>query len=229
MNELELTGRGRTHVVDLTEPRCVLHYEAAASFLAMRDQAAGDGIELLPRSSFRDFETQLRIWNEKWCGNRPLYDRQGGPIVRATIGDSEVVDVILAWSAIPGGSRHHWGSDVDVIDGSRCAPNEIVELKPEHYRPGGMFASLSTWLDTHMHRFGFFRPYRVDRGGVSPEPWHLSYAPVSLPALESLSLSMLRQVLEASGIHGKPHVLARLPEIYTRYLLSIDGPSDVMR
>jgi hypothetical protein len=41
----------------------------------------------------------------------------------------------------------------------------------------------------------------------------LSYAPVSLPALESLSLSLLRQVVESSTIGGKAHVLARLPEI----------------
>jgi len=75
-----------------------------------------------------------------------------------------------------------------------------------------------------MHRFGFFRPYRTDRGGVGPEPWHLSYAPVALPALESLSLSTLRHVLEESEIAGKSHVLNRLPEIYTRYLLSIDPP-----
>ena len=75
-----------------------------------------------------------------------------------------------------------------------------------------------------MRRFGFFRPYRTDRGGVSPEPWHLSYAPVALPALESLSLSMLRQVLDSSTIAGKPHVLARLPEIYTRFLLAVDVP-----
>ena len=59
---------------------------------------------------------------------------------------------------------------------------------------------------------------------MNPEPWHLSYAPVSLPALESLSLSMLRQVLEASAIAGKVHVLTRLPEIYTRFLLAIDAP-----
>jgi hypothetical protein len=55
----------------------------------------------------------------------------------------------------------------------------------------------------------------------------VSYAPVSLPALESLSLSMLRHVLEASSIAGKPHVLARLPEIYTRYLLPVDAPTNV--
>lgn len=224
MNELELTGRARTHVVELIEPRCMLHYEAAASFLAMRDAAASDGIDLAARSSFRDFDTQLALWNRKWTGEKPLYDRSSQVIDRSRLADSEVVDAILCWSAIPGGSRHHWGSDVDVIDAAAVPEGYTVELLPREYAADGIFAQLTRWLDANMRRFGFFRPYHSDRGGVSPEPWHLSYAPVSLPALESLSLSMLRQVIDASPISGKPHVLARLPEIYTRFLLAVDGP-----
>ena len=100
-----------------------------------------------------------------------------------------------------------------------------MQLVPSEYAAHGIFNRLAAWLEANMQRFGFFRPYRTDRGGVSPEPWHLSYAPVAASALEALSLSMLRQVLEASAIDGKPYVLARLPEIYTRFLLAIDGPS----
>lgn len=224
MNELELTGRARSHIVELAQPRCALHYEAATSFLAMRDAAAGAGIDLLPRSSFRDFEAQLGIWNRKWAGERPLYDREGRMLERARLSDHDALDAILCWSAIPGGSRHHWGSDIDVIDAGAVPEGYTVELLPGEYTAGGIFGRLSAWLDSNMHEFGFFRPYRTDRGGVSPEPWHLSYAPVSLPALESLSLSTLRHVLDASAISGKPHVLARLPEIYTRFLLAVDGP-----
>lgn len=224
MNELELTGRTSTHVVELQHPRCALHYEAVASFLAMRDAAADDGIDLAARSSFRDFDTQMLIWNRKWLGERQLYDRNSQPIDRSSLGDDAAVDAILHWSAIPGGSRHHWGSDVDVIDAAAVPEGYEVKLVPAEYAADGIFSGLSAWLDANMSRFGFFRPYRTDRGGVSPEPWHLSYAPVSVPALETLSLSMLRQVIEASPIEGKPHVLARLPEIYTRFMLSIDGP-----
>lgn len=224
MNELELTGRARSHIVELSQPRCALHYEAATSFLAMRDAAALEGIDLTPRSSFRDFDAQLGIWNRKWAGERPLYDRQGVRLERSQLGDMQVVDAILCWSAVPGGSRHHWGSDVDVIDAAAVPAGYTVELLPSEYAPDGIFGRLSAWLDTNMQRFGFFRPYRTDRGGVSPEPWHLSYAPVSVPALESLSLSMLRHVLDASAIAGKPYVLARLPEIYTRFLLAVDAP-----
>lgn len=224
MNELELTGRARTHIIELEQPRCGLHYEVVASFLAMRDAARAAGIELEPVSSFRDFDTQLAIWNRKWAGERPLYDRQGRALQRQKLNEAQAVEAILCWSAIPGGSRHHWGSDVDVIDASRVPQGYTVQLVPSEYAPDGIFGPLSAWLDAHMHEFGFFRPYRSDRGGVSPEPWHLSYAPVSLPALESLSLSMLRQVLDASAIAGKPHVLSRLAEIYTRFMLAVDAP-----
>jgi LAS superfamily LD-carboxypeptidase LdcB len=224
MNELELTGRARTHVVELIQPNCTLHYEAVAAFLAMRDAAAYDGIDLIARSSFRDFETQMTIWNRKWNGERPLFDRSNQLLDRSRLSDSESVDAILYWSAIPGGSRHHWGSDIDVVDGAAIPKDYAVQLVPSEYASDGMFARLSDWLNANMKRFGFFRPYRSDRGGVSPEPWHLSYAPVSLPALESFSLSMLRHVIETSSIAGKPYVLARLPEIYTRFMLSIDSP-----
>jgi LAS superfamily LD-carboxypeptidase LdcB len=224
MNELELTGQARTHVVELTEPRCTLHYEVVAALLAMKDDAARAGIDLAIVSSFRDFDTQLAIWNRKWAGERPLYDRQGRLLDRAAISDSDMVDTILTWSAIPGGSRHHWGSDVDVIDKAALPPGYRVELVPSEFAPDGLFSALTGWLDGNMHRFGFFRPYRTDRGAVMPEPWHLSYYPIASAALESLSLSMLRHVLEGSSIAGKPHVLARLPEIYTRFLLATDHP-----
>jgi len=224
MNEFELTGRASTHIVELAQPRCALHYEAAASFLAMRDAAQRDGIDLAARSSFRDFDTQLTIWNAKWSGERPLFDRQGRPLERRQLADSQAVDAILCWSAIPGGSRHHWGSDVDVIDAASVPAGYAVQLVPAEYARDGIFGRLSAWLDANMQCFGFFRPYRTDRGGVSPEPWHLSYAPVSVPALQVLSLDVLREAIEEADMPGKHAVLARLPELYRRYVLAVDAP-----
>jgi LAS superfamily LD-carboxypeptidase LdcB len=222
MNELEITGRARTHVVELEQTHCALHYEAVASFLAMTDAARSAGIELQARSGYRDFNTQLTIWNRKWRGERPLLDRQSRPLERAAIADADMVDVILTWSSIPGGSRHHWGSDVDVVDAAAIPADYKVQLTSAEYAREGVFAKLNAWLDANLSRFGFFRPYRTDRGGVCPEPWHISYAPVAEAALESLSLSVLRRVLSESNVEGKQHLLDRLPEIYTRYLLNID-------
>lgn len=224
MNEFELTGRAASHVVELEQLQCALHFETVASFLAMRDAAARTGIDLRPRSAFRDFDTQLLIWNRKWRGERVLHGRDGAVLNHASLSPAELLDVILSWSAIPGGSRHHWGSEIDLIDAAAIPAGYQVQLVPAEYAGDGVFARLSAWLDAHAGRFGFFRPYRTDRGGVSPEPWHLSYAPVSMRALESLSLATLRRVLEQSDIEGKTQVLARLPEIYTRFLLAIDPP-----
>ena len=225
MNELELTGRSTSHVVTLDRPQCTLHIEAATSFLAMCDAAAVAGIDLQSRSTFRDFDTQLLIWNRKWRGERPFLSRSGVPLEAASLAPDDKLDAILTWSAIPGGSRHHWGSELDLIDAAAIPAGYQVQLVPEEYARAGVFARLNSWLENNARRFGFFRPYRTDRGGVSPEPWHFSYAPVSMRALESLSLAMLRRVLEESELEGKAHVLARLPEIYTRFLLTIDLPS----
>jgi LAS superfamily LD-carboxypeptidase LdcB len=224
MNELEITGRARTHVVELEQLGCAMHYEAVASFLAMRHSASLEGIQLSARSGFRDYTTQLGIWNAKWRGERPLLSRSGITLDRSQLADVEMVDVILAWSSIPGGSRHHWGTDVDVIDTFALSPDYKVRLVPEEYAADGVFAHLNAWLDANLARFGFFRPYRTDRGGYSPEPWHISYAPVASLALETLSLPALRSTLSDSELEGKRFVLDRLPEIYTRYLLNIDAP-----
>jgi LAS superfamily LD-carboxypeptidase LdcB len=226
MNALELTGRARSHIIELERPGCALHYEAVAAFLAMRDEAAATaGIQLEAVSSFRDFDRQLVLWNRKWRGERPLLDRAGHPLDAARLNDSQRVDAILAWSAIPGGSRHHWGSDIDVIDAAALPDGYQVQLVPSEYAPDGVFARLTAWLDGNMGRFGFFRPYGSDRGGAGIEPWHLSYAPVARSAVESLSLSILRGAIAQGDMLGKEVVLDRLPEIYTRFILAVDPPS----
>jgi hypothetical protein len=88
-----------------------------------------------------------------------------------------------------------------------------------------VFERLTQWLDANMGRFGFFRPYRSDRGGAGIEPWHLSYEPVATRALELLTLPVLKRAIADSEILGKQHVLDRLPEIYTRFILAVDSPA----
>jgi len=224
MNEFELTGRARTHIVDLEQPRCALHYAAATSFLAMRDAAAAAGLDLAAASSFRDFDRQLHIWNAKWRGERPLLDRAGQLLDAAALDETARIDAILCWSALPGGSRHHWGTDCDLIDAAALPEGYRVQLVPEEYAPGGVFERLAPWLDENMARFGFYRPYASTGCGAGVEPWHVSYWPVAHEALERLTLPVLRRAVAGSGILGKEQVLERLPEIYTRFILAVDSP-----
>ncbi|HZF16939.1 MAG TPA: M15 family metallopeptidase [Steroidobacteraceae bacterium] len=224
MNSHELTGRTRSHILDLTEPPCRLHRDAVAAYVALRKAAASAGHVLVPVSSFRDFEHQARIWNAKFRGERPMFDAGGQPLDAAQLGDEDKVSAILLWSALPGASRHHWGSEIDVIDRAAIAADYQPRLLPAEFEPGGPFAAFDGWLDQNMARFEFFRPYRTDRGGVRPEPWHLSYAPVALPALQMLTPELLSQALASQAIEGLAIVRSRIVEIHERYVLGVDAP-----
>jgi LAS superfamily LD-carboxypeptidase LdcB len=224
MNPLELTGRARTHSVALLEPVCTVHVHAAVPFMNLRRAALAAGIDLRPVSSFRDFEHQLSIWNGKFSGERPLYDAAGGLLDVLQLSPAERVEAILRWSALPGASRHHWGTDLDLIDANAIAPGYRVQLTAAEFLPGGPFAALAEWLAVHAARFGFFRPYRGVLSGVQAEPWHYSFAPLGEPARRSLTSSVLRAALIAAPLLGKESVMARLEELHSRYVAAIDWP-----
>ena len=221
LNELELTGRATSHVQPCEQPPCTLHCETLGALLAMRRAALDDGIDMLPVSSFRDFGQQLRIWNAKYNGERTLLDRNSQPLIAAALEPAERVAAILVWSALPGASRHHWGSDFDVIDGRTMPPPGQVELLDADFAAGGRYVALDDWLRAHAADFGFFRPYDRDRGGVQPEPWHLSFAPLATPALAAMTPEMLRASLSQAPLAGADIVLERLPELFERYVVAV--------
>ncbi len=223
LDALELTGRSRTHVREIPELACVLHPDVAPALLRLGAAARADGIELGVVSGHRDLHAQVAVWNAKFRGERRLLDRRGVELDRGRLSDSEAVDAILIWSALPGASRHHWGTDLDIIDRAAMPAGYRLQLTREEFT-GGIFTRLSAWLDEHAARFGFFRPYATDRGGIMPEPWHLSYAEIAVPALSDLSLEVLAEAVASAGLDAREQVLARLAEIYERYVISVDAP-----
>jgi len=225
LDEFEVTGRARTHVTQFASPRFAAHPQAADAFLALRKAAADAGFDLHPVSSFRGYAMQVRIWNRKFSGRAPLYDIDGRPRDVRGFDDDTRIRHILDWSALPGASRHHWGSEIDVVDANAMPPGYLAKLLPEEVRDGGLFAPLHRWLDAHLGEYGFFRPYARYQGGMFPEPWHLSYAPVSLRAIDDLDLALLRRVTAESTLLGKERVLALLPEILERHVRNIVSPS----
>ncbi len=224
LNKFEITGRARTHLVQLDAPRFAAHPDVARAFLTMRIAAGRDGIDLAPYSSFRDFNTQLKIWNDKFSGKKPLLDRHGRVFDVSELTEEARIESILNWSALPGASRHHWGTEIDVVDGAAIVSGAAPRLLPAEFENGGPFYPLGQWLDANMALFGFFRPYQYDQGGVCPEPWHLSYAPLSTKIIGELSVALLSEVLEASEILGKGDILKQLPFIFEQYVLNITTP-----
>ena len=224
LSPLELTGRARTHVRMVARFGCALHPQASEALLALRAAAALAGIDLQPVSGFRDFWRQLAIWNEKFSGARALLDSRGVPLDATGLDAAQRVAAIMTWSALPGASRHHWGSDCDVIDRSALEVGARVELLRADYAQGGRFERLANWLAAHAADYGFFHPYDQDRGGVQPEPWHLSFAPVAGPALAALSVELLAEALAGAELAGREALEARLPELHRRYVCAVAAP-----
>jgi D-alanyl-D-alanine carboxypeptidase len=96
------------------------------------------------------------------------------------------------------------------------------ELTLAEYTGPGPFARLNAWLAANLGNHGFHRPYLSDRGGVHPEPWHVSYAPVAGAALERLSVEVLREAIEQSDLLGREYVLRRLPALHAKYVMAVD-------
>ena len=224
MNDGELTGQVRTHIADVSDPECALHAHVVAPFLSLRRAALADGFDPVPHSSFRDFSRQLTIWNGKFSGARPMVDASGSPLDVSALTPLERIEAILLWSALPGASRHHWGTDVDLVDRQATVPGYRVQLIPAEFAPGGPYAPLAGWLEANAARFGFFRPFRGVLSGVQPEPWHFSFAPVAENARRRLSPALLRRTIAAAPLLGKDAVLERVDALHARYVANIDWP-----
>jgi LAS superfamily LD-carboxypeptidase LdcB len=223
----QLTGRVRSHVLELPQSGGVLHPDAAAAFKDLRAAATQSDIDLVAVSTFRDFEHQLLIWNDKFHGRRPLLDRHGSILDRGAMTEDELVGAILLWSALPGASRHHWGTDIDLIDRAALPPGQRPQLLAQEYSPAGVFARLGAWLPRHCERYGFFLPYDRDRGGVRPEPWHVSFAPVADAALPALTLEVLAAALRDVQLAGAAVVRRQLHDIHARYVCAVAQPTAV--
>jgi LAS superfamily LD-carboxypeptidase LdcB len=185
----------------------------------MQLAAAADGIDLHIASSFRDFERQLLIWNNKWLGLRPVLDIKGEPLDFSNMSDVEKLHGILTWSALPGASRHHWGTDLDVYDKTAIeSSGKSLQLDSSEYAKGGPCYTLVCWLDKHARDFGFIRPYSTYTGGVAAEAWHLSYQVLASKIAPMLTKDRLQRLIAATDIQGKHCILANLDEIFERYI-----------
>lgn len=131
----------------------------------MRAAAAADGVALVIRSATRNFDYQRGIWERKWQRTRYMGWQ-----------DVDKARDILTYSAMPGASRHHWGTDIDF----NSFENDWFE--------SGEGAEVYAWLCAHAGEFGFHQVYddkSTGRTGYELERWHWSYLPTAGPMLEA--------------------------------------------
>ena len=219
LNSQQLTGQLDTHV-ELRGSQA-LQPECWQAFTALQSNAATSGIDLQLISGFRSFERQRLIWNGKALGERLVHDDQGQAIDLRRLTPGARIHAIMRFSALPGTSRHHWGTDLDVFDAAVVAADYEVQLVPAEFAADGVFAGLDKWLQENLrgsHGHGFVRPYSSDRGGVACEPWHLSYLPLAQEYAQELTTELLMCTLTDSELELEAEILAQLPELHSRYL-----------
>jgi LAS superfamily LD-carboxypeptidase LdcB len=226
MNIDLIFGKTTEHLVHLEGTRFFIHQQMLHDYLKLQKAAREAGFDLQIVSAFRDYDRQLSIWNAKARGERPILDDQERVLDYSKLSPTELLFAILRWSAIPGCSRHHWGSDIDIFD-AKSQTAEQVKLVPSECIGNGPAAHLHEWLDQKMAQneaYGFFRPYSTDQGGVAPERWHLSYYPISRRVVDVFTFSLFKKHIETSDMELKDVILENASEIFERFLMRFDLP-----
>lgn len=221
MQITELTGQIETHLTQL-DARTAIHSGVVAPFLALQESAKKAGFNLQIASGFRSFERQRLIWNNKYAGKAPLLNKDETPLDTEQLSELEKLFAILHWSALPGVSRHHWGTDIDIYDPSLLPQGKKLQLVCSEYQQSGYFFELNQWLSENMGTFGFYRPYQTYQGGVAAEPWHISYRPISQGCLEKLTIDVIYDLINKNNVLGKSLICQQLPMIYKQYICNIN-------
>lgn len=143
--------------------------EAYDAFIKMYQAAMADGIHLQIKSATRNFDYQKGIWERKWTGETKLSTGEDASI--AYTASTDRATNILKYSSMPGTSRHHWGTDIDLNNFNNA------------WFESGEGLKLFNWLEDHAHAYGYCRPYTAKDNqrpdGYNEEKWHWSYMPIS--------------------------------------------------
>lgn len=185
-----------------------LHKQALEDFKKMWNAAKADGVNLIIKSATRNFSYQKGIWERKWTGQTELSDG-----TKASDEDDAKKRAlkILLYSSMPGTSRHHWGTDIDLNNFNNS------------YFEAGVGQKVYEWLQEHAASFGFCQPYTDKSGGrtgYEEEKWHWSYVPLSKDLTRFCKQQLRNQ--DISGFEGSE--VATSVNMLDNYILGI-GPN----
>lgn len=132
----------------------------------MKTEAAKEGFKIQVVSSYRNYQHQNRIWKRKY---KEFTSEGLSPI--------QAIKKIIEYSTIPGTSRHHWATDLDIVDGNARQPRDVLLAK--NFEEKGAFYKFKVWLDANASTFGFYLVYTdsKERRGFKYEPWHIHMHP----------------------------------------------------
>jgi LAS superfamily LD-carboxypeptidase LdcB len=232
----KLLDKRRTATFGLTDEHITwhnnigLHSDVLKPWQQLVCAAHTAGFDLALASGFRSFDRQQFIWDAKVSGQRVILDDNSCVLELMSLSTLDKINSIMRWSALPGTSRHHWGTDIDIYDRAAVPENYCLQLVAEEYTDNGPFAPMSRWLKDYLNKAdspAFIFPYINDNNGIMPEPWHLSYLPVARQYQEAWSLKLLQDILHKSDILEKATVLSTIDALYKRFIKDSINPTTV--
>lgn len=176
-----------------------LRKETLNDFIEMATSAKKSDVHLEIVSATRNFDYQKNLWNNKWTS-----------LSKNIPEGLDVFAKILEYSAVPGTSRHHWGTDID-INGVNPTYFDTAEGQIEY-----------NWLVENAPSFGFCQTYTFKNNfrpaGYNEEKWHWSYLPLAKTFTEEYKNLVTDE--DIKGFMGDEYV----PEfnLIRNYVLSIN-------
>ena len=170
--------------------------EAYLKFKQMQNDAKKEGVEIEIVSGYRSYQKQKDIWNNKYNKN----------FENGILGIKNI-NRIIQYSTLPGTSRHHWGTDIDIID-KRFVPKGDLLIE-KNYTDNGIYSQLFSWMRKNSKKYGFYLVYddSPKRKGFKFEPWHYSYKPLSVIFLRRfIEGNLLYKITRDSSLLGRQFI-----------------------
>ena len=169
--------------IEHTERNIYLIPPVYDAYKKMYEAALADNIKLIIISGHRTFIEQVYEWQLRW--NNPRTDIE-------FTDDVEKAKFVLQYRSMPGTTRHHWGTDIDL---------NSFELAYYQTSEG---VNVYNWLNKNAAAFGFYQPYTaMDEkrpNGYKEEKWHWSYKPLSrLMLIKYLELTTIDDITGFEG------------------------------
>lgn len=185
-----------------------LRKDVFTAFKKMFAAAKQNGIHLQIRSATRNFTYQKGIWERKWTGASILSD--GTNVAKDLSSPKEKALKILEYSSMPGTSRHHWGTDIDL----NAFSNSYFEK--------GEGKLIYEWMVNNASSFGFCQPYTAKGAnrpnGYNEEKWHWTYKPLGREITAYAEKNLTNQMI--NGFKGSE--TAEEIDVVGKYVLGIN-------
>ena len=166
-----------------TERNIYLLHPVYEAYKKMYEAALADSVKLIITSGHRTFLEQIYEWELRWKNPRTEITFES---------DVEKAKYLLQYRSMPGTTRHHWGTDIDL---------NSFELAYYESKEG---QKVYNWLKKNAPAYGFYQPYtpfdEKRRAGYQEEKWHWSYKPLAqLMLIKYLELVSINDICGFEG------------------------------